>query len=212
MSNSIEKLAKEAERLAKNLQENPFSAFDRIVKDIQEQKENAMAMEFTKCIGELLKKNGVVPKITEYTHEKVRENSIEHRYGVSIDKLDFSEHDKVFEDKIVELENIINHKLGGLDEYGISYKEILDMKAENQELKQRIAELENKETAELPFDALETANMLINATYRRKVKSFDRLHCCDGYKITTDMYCIDDLEQIAEHLLVYCKHNKESEE
>ena len=28
--------------------------------------------------------------------------------------------------------------------------------------------------------------------------------------IETDMYSIDDLEQIAEHLLVYCKHNKEA--
>lgn len=205
MSNSIEKLAKEAERLAKNLQENPFSAFDRIAKDIQEQKENAMSMEFTKCIGELLKKNGVVPKITEYTHENLRENSIEQRYGVSIDELDFSEHDKVFEDKIEELENIINHKLGGWDEYGIPYKEILDMKSENQELKQRIAEFENKETVELPFDALETANMLINATYKAEIPFLEK-------QVDRNVYDIDDLEQIAEHLLVYCKHNREDEE
>ena len=27
-----------------------------------------------------------------------------------------------------------------------------------------------------------------------------------------DIYDIDDLEQIAEHLLVYCKHNREDEE
>lgn len=67
----------------------------------------------------------------------------------------------------------------------------------------------NDRTIELPFDALETANMLINAKYRRKVKSMDRLHCCDGYTLETDMYCIDDLEQIAEHLLAYCKHNRE---
>ena len=205
MSNSIEKLAKEAERLAKNLQENPFSAFDRIVKDIQEQKENAMAMEFTKCIGELLKKNGVVPKITEYTHENVRENSIGHRYGVSIDELDFSKHDKAFEDKIVELENIIKHKLGDWDEYGIPHKEILDMKEENQELKQRIAELENKETVELQFDALETANMLINATYKAEIPFLEK-------QVDRNVYDIDDLEQIAEHLLVYCKHHRRDEE
>ena len=60
--------------------------------------------------------------------------------------LDFSEHDKVFEDKIAELEHIINHKLGNWDKLGITYQEILDMKAENDLLKQRIAELESKET------------------------------------------------------------------
>ena len=61
-------------------------------------------------------------------------------------ELDFSEHDNVFEVKIAELENIINHKLGNWDKLGITYQEILDMKAENQDLKQRIAELERKET------------------------------------------------------------------
>ena len=54
--------------------------------------------------------------------------------------------------------------------------------------------------------------MLINAKYRRKVKGMDRFLCRDGYMLETDMYCIDDLEQIAEHLLVYCRHNREDEE
>ena len=69
----------------------------------------------------------------------------------------------------------------------------------------------NGRTIELPFDALETANMLLNATYRRKVNGIDRLRGHAEDTIETDMYSIDDLEQIAEHLLVYCKHNKESE-
>ena len=99
------------------------------------------------------------------------------------------------------------------------YDKILyELKNSNEKIAKLKSELEAKVDFEtdrlvkLPFDALETANMLINATYRRKVKSMDRLHCCDGYKITTDMYSVDDLEQIAEHLLVYCKHNGESEE
>ena len=79
---------------------------DEIVKDIQEKKDNAIATEFTKCIGELLRKNGVVPKITEYTRENAKENSIECQYGVSIDELDFTEHDKVLEDKISELDRM----------------------------------------------------------------------------------------------------------
>lgn len=89
----------ETEKAIKNI----WAGIDRIAKDIQEQKDNAMAMEFTKCIGELLRKNGVVPKMTEYTRNFETDKTFETRYGVSIDELDFTEHDKVFEDKIAEL-------------------------------------------------------------------------------------------------------------
>ena len=149
---------------------------------------------FFEVLVSLLGKHGVA----------IRDVNVAETGGVKID-IDFSEHDKVFEDKIAELENIINHKLGDWDEYGIQYKEILDMKAENQELKQRIAEFENKETVELPFDALKTANMLINATYKAEIPFLER-------EVDRNVYDIDDLEQIAEHLLVYCKHNKEDDE
>ena len=155
---------------------------------------------FFEVLVSLLGKHGVA----------IRDVNVTETGWVKIE-IDFSEHDKVFEDKIAELENIINHKLGDWDEYGIQYKEILDMKAENQELKQRIAELENKETVELPFDALETANMLINAEYSRQTSSVEKAFTgCNVAK--GHIYSVDDLEQIAEHLLVYCKHNKESEE
>ena len=63
----------------------------------------------------------------------------------------------------------------------------------------------NDRMVELPFDALETANMLINATYKSE-------NCMTGTIYDKDIYDIDDLEQIAEHLLVYCKHNREDEE
>ena len=149
---------------------------------------------FFEVLVSLLGKHGVA----------IRDVNVAETGGVKID-IDFSEHDKVFEDKIAELENIINHKLGDWDEYGIQYKEILDMKAENQELKQRIAEFENKETVELPFDALKTANMLINATYKAEIPFTEK-------RVDKNVYDIDDLEQIAEHLLVCCKHNNESDE
>ena len=149
---------------------------------------------FFEVLVSLLGKHGVA----------IRDVNVTETGGVKID-IDFFEHDKVFEDRIVELENIINHKLGGWDKYGIQYNEILDMKAENQELKQRIAELENKETVELPFDALETANMLINATYKAEIPFLEK-------QVDRNVYDIDDLEQIAEHLLVYCKHNRKDEE
>ena len=202
--NSIEKLAKEAERLAKNLQENPFSAFDRIVKDIQEQKENAMAMEFTKCIGELLKKNGVVPKITEYTHENVRENSIEHRHGASIDGLDFTEHDKKFKDEIKQLKTELFDAQKLADEY---YNKCIDLTNQIKKLKSELetkVDFETERLVKLPFDTLETANMLINAKYKAEIPFLER-------QVDRNVYGIDDLEQIAEHLLVYCKHHREIE-
>ena len=69
----------------------------------------------------------------------------------------------------------------------------------------------NDRTIELPFDALETANMLINAEYSEQTSSIEKAFTgCNVVK--GDIYSVDDLEQIAEHLLVYCKHNKESEE
>lgn len=130
------------------------SQIEKILKDIQDREDRELALAFTNVVGSLLRENGVFVKTSRYefethneTHNETDKNEyiIKKEYGVSFDGLDFTEHDKVLDDKIVELENIINHKLGDWDEYGIPYKEILDMKSENQELKQRIAELENKE-------------------------------------------------------------------
>lgn len=203
---SIEKLAKEAERLAKNLQVNPFSVFERMASDIKERKDNTMAMEFTKCIGELLKKNGVSVKITEYQTENHATNKFEMLYGCSIDELDFSEHDKVFADRIVELLKKNDNLLKMINELQLEKAHI---DCELYDAKQSIYELESNETVDLPFDPLECANYLINATYEREANSVEKAVTGDA-TITRDKYSIDDLEQIAEHLLVYCKHNKET--
>ena len=61
---------------------------------------------------------------------------------------------------------------------------------------------ENNANVELPFDAIEVANFLINAEYECEM-------LFAGRKTKRRKYEIEDLEQIAEHLLVYCKHNKE---
>ena len=69
----------------------------------------------------------------------------------------------------------------------------------------------NDRMVELPFDALETANMLINATYSRQTSSVEKASTgCNVAK--GHIYPVDDLEQIAEHLLVYCKHNRKENE
>ncbi len=129
-----------SEEVANNILNGNFELeIEKIAKDIAKRQDNAMAMEFTKCIGELLKKNGVVPKLTEYRVENHEENFLhskyEMKYGISIDELDFSEHDKVFEDKIEDLESLMQKQ-----------DEFLEMKnMQVAELKQRIAELEGKE-------------------------------------------------------------------
>ena len=93
-----------------------------------------------------------------------------------------------------------------------TYNQLMETEKDAQE---RIAELESEletkvdfETdrlVKLPFDPLETADMLINAKYIDEIPFLER-------RIDRNIYDIDDLEQIAERLLVYCKHNKECEE
>ena len=95
------------------------------------------------------------------------------------------------------------------------YDKILyELKNSNEKIAKLESELETKVDFEtdrlvkLPFDALETANMLINATYSRKTSNVEKAFTgCNVVK--GDIYSVDDLEQIAEHLLVHCKHNKE---
>lgn len=121
----------------------------------------------------------------------------------------------MFEDRIA----YANGEYVSLDDFKISTQrkndEISDLRKELRESKSYITQLKNElqkkcsfETdrlVKLPFDPLETANMLINATYKAEIPFLER-------QIDRDVYDIDDLEQIAEHLLVYCKHNRESEE
>ena len=149
-------------------------------------------------IVELMVKNGVTTKFSENLFKNLVNDE-------PIIELDFSEHDKVFDDKIKSLQ----------DECAKIYKQLMetekDYQVEIERLNQRIAELESKETVDLPFDPLECANYLINATYERETNGIERTFHNLPDKVNSDRYTVDDLEQIAEHLLVYCKHNKESE-
>lgn len=224
MSNSIEKLAKEAERLAKSLQGNPFSAFDRIAKDIRERQDNAIAMEFTKCIGELLRKNGVVPKISEYRMENHAENhtenKIEMRYGVTIDELDFSEHDKVFEDKIELLNRNLNLQKDKRCEAEIERnylaERINQLKGENEELKQKISDLESLMKKRDEF--LEMKNIQIEELKQRIAELESKKNIIEvrvpaspieiATYLINNTCTINELKMIAEHINVYCNGGK----
>lgn len=139
----------------------------------------------------------------------------------TVKRYTFKDGKVMFEDRIA----YANGEYVSLDDFEISmqkkHEEIEDLRKELRESKDYITQLkheleekcsfETDRLVKLPFDALETANMLINATYSRKTSNVEKAFTgCNVVK--EDMYSIDDLEQIAEHLLVYCKHNKESEE
>ena len=127
----------------------------------------------------------------------------------------FNDGKVMFEDRIA----YANGEYVSLNDFKISTQrkndEISDLRKELRESKACITQLKNElqkkcsfETdrlVKLPFDPLETANMLINATYKAEIPFLER-------EVDRDIYDIDDLEQIAEHLLVYCKHNREDEE
>ena len=124
----------------------------------------------------------------------------------------FNDGKVMFEDRIA----YANGEYVSLDDFKISTQrkndEISDLRKELRESKACITQLKNElrkkcsfETdrlVKLPFDPLDTANILINATYKAEIPFLER-------QVDRDIYNIDDLEQIAEHLLVYCKHNRE---
>lgn len=211
------------------------SKLEKIAKDIRDRENKELALAFTNVIGPLLRENGVFVKTSRYELETDNEADknkyiIKKEYGISIDGLDFTEHDKVFEDKIELLNRNLNLQKDKRCEAEIERNYLAErfnqLKDENDELNQRIAELERKnnqltesilrkatkiheleikEAVDLPFDPLETANMLINAKYKAEIPFLER-------QVDRNVYNTDDLEQIAEHLLVYCKHNREDEE
>lgn len=104
----IQKCQEEYEKL---LKESPIQGIvDGIAKDILKQKNNAMAMKFTKAICGLLEKYGVRINCTETKHQNITHNLIEEEYGIVFDSVDFSQHDKEFKDKIEELKNQLERR------------------------------------------------------------------------------------------------------
>lgn len=97
--------------------------------------------EIFKCVEKLLNDNGVRVDVEElqlnYLDDDMRCARIEKKILI----LDFSEHDKVFEDKIARLEENVGYYKDSLLRVD---KNCDKLHHENKELKQRIAELENE--------------------------------------------------------------------
>ena len=122
-----------------------------------------------------------------------------------------SDYDKILyelknsNEKIAKIESELSDVQKSADEY---YNKCIDLTNQIEKLKSELETKVNFETdrlVKLPFDPLETANMLINATYKAEIPFLE-------IQVDRNVYGIDDLEQIAEHLLVYCKHNREDDE
>lgn len=274
----IQKYQDEYEKL---LKESPLEGImNKITKDILEQKNNAMAMEFTRIICDLLKRYGVYVHCTETKFsEKITTNSIEEQYGIVFDSMDFSKHDKEFMDKIKELEeeleksnrehaktlwefcdsvkkedyeSEVNRLQSEVEKYRKAFEDakkerdcqisehrkkiddlehdlktagekIQDLVGENMKLqcerndyksKSEFLEVERMRVKKngfsdfLPTEPIKVADMLITAK-----GECEPLHIGnDVFKDTYRIFEVSELRQIAEHLLVYCNHNKEEEE
>ena len=97
---------KDNKNYQKEIDEFFRDSVDKICNDILEQKNNAMAMEFTRIIGQLLRENGALIRFSQVEiGEDIHHNIIERKYGIVFDSVDFSEHDKEFTDKIKELQS-----------------------------------------------------------------------------------------------------------
>ena len=154
---------------------------EELTRKITDIKYKEMAMEFTQTIGKLLKENGVTVHCSECEQSIMTGGLLE----IVFDKLDFTEHDKKF-----------------IDEIECWKKKCRDLSDYNKQLKYDLEKCENKknENKELPFDPLEVVDMLINEPYEHNIPF-------TGRKTESRKYGIDELEQIAEHLTVYCTHN-----
>lgn len=121
-----------------------------------------------------------------------------------------SDYDKILyelknsNEKVAKIESELFDVQKSADEY---YNKCIDLTNQIEKLKSELeakVDFETDRLIKLPFDALETANMLINATYKAEIPFLEK-------QADRNVYDIDDLEQIAEHLLVYCRHNREDE-
>ena len=110
---------------------------DEITEKIIERKNNDIAKAFTMHIGSLLINNGIVPIMTEYTRDDVKnitdtnEYKLVMEYGISFNQLDCSKHDNEIYKKAIDdfvhkvkehqyvLSDVINSKDYGMFTVGI---------------------------------------------------------------------------------------------
>ena len=137
------------------------------------------------------------------------------------DKIAYANGDFVSLKDYEALENKVQKIKCELDK---TYNQLMEVEKDAQE---RIAELKSElevkdnllkiknglcgNDVELPCEPISVAEMLINAKIEYEPTSLQKVLFKTEGKCLADKFSDDDLEQIAEHLLVYCKHNREDE-
>lgn len=95
---------------------------DEITKKIIEERENNIAKAFTMNITSLLRNNGIIPIITEYTFNDLNtiidndKYKIACKYGLCFEKLDTTEHDKeIYNKSIDDFQEWLKTQIVGVD-------------------------------------------------------------------------------------------------
>lgn len=198
----ISEIAKEAYGINHN-----FPSLESIAQDISKEKDYAMSIEFTKSILGMLEKNGVEPKIYQYTGEtQITPTSISEKYGIFLEGLDFSEHDREFEEEIEKLKSELEESKKHIEVLNGTISEMQSRFGKKAE-EIKIYPPDNSERyIELPCEPIEVAQMLITQTIPIPALQIGDKKV-DGAEVS--VFGISGLRQIAEHLLVYCNNNKD---
>ena len=113
---------------------------DEITEKIIESKNNDIAKSFTMHIGSLLINNGIVPIMTEYTGNDVKNitNTDEYKfvmeYGIAFKELDCSKHDKeIYNKALDDFVNACEKQFTMM--YGQRYVDMRDIKNIAEQLK-----------------------------------------------------------------------------
>lgn len=113
---------------------------DEITEKIIESKNNDIAKAFTMHMGSLLLNNGIVPIMTEYTENDVKNitNTDEYKfvmeYGIAFKELDCSKHDKeIYNKALDDFVNACEKQFTTM--YGQRYVDMRDIKNIAEQLK-----------------------------------------------------------------------------
>ena len=114
-----------------------------------------------------------------------------------------------YQKKIEELENHYKFSMMQIDDVLVTFlgvkHEIMDKPSDFEKVLQEMIDKSRTFVDLLPTEPIKIVDMLISASEECEPLTIDGTQYKDAHKI----FSTKDLEQIAQHLLVYCEHNSE---